>query len=274
MNPNLKISRIVAAILVVNAAGLLLRHFNLDTYIIIAGFRFHLSLILPLIIISGPGNLSSVKNILKKPPYNKTFQPLGWIFIPFLILIAALYLAKKIEIGDPEYFYEFGLSSVVDYPVYLVWNLFQLIAFALFLILTSSLFKRRFLSSVIIVLLVFAYEFVPVDKSKLDLFGLVSFFISAVITGLLINYFQNIYWFSIIIFTIFWCNLLAFGSQSQMFIHILFAARYTGWEGFFDVAKNYPNYLLPVQLGLTALLIAVSAVIKEQKSKNSFQKNV
>ena len=35
---------------------------------------------------------------------------------------------KNIErlYDNPEYFYEFGLSSIADFPVYLIWNSFQL----------------------------------------------------------------------------------------------------------------------------------------------------
>ena len=265
MNYKSKITRIIAAVIFINTAGILLRHFNLDTYIILVGFRFHLSLILPLFFILDSEQFSPVKNLFKNPSYNKTFQPLGWIFLPLITMLAVLYFTKKIEIGDPEYFYEFGLSSIVDFPVYLIWNILQLLAFALFLTLTSSLFKQRFLYSFVIVLLLFAYEFIPLEKSKIDLYGLMSLFFSAIIISLLANYFQNIYWFSIIVFTIFWINLLAFGSQSEMLIHILFAARYSGWEGFFDIPKNFTNYLLPVQLGITTLLLAVASMIKKRK---------
>jgi hypothetical protein len=48
---NIKIWKLILALIIVNAAGLCLRFFNLSTYIIIIGFRFHLSFILPFIIV-------------------------------------------------------------------------------------------------------------------------------------------------------------------------------------------------------------------------------
>ncbi len=258
MNSKTIIVRLILAIVIVNAAGILLRYFNLDTYIIITGFRFNLSLLFPLFLFLNSNQFHNTKNIFALPLYKKTFQPLAWIFLPLLILLAVLYLTKNITAGHPEYFYEFGLSSIVDYPIYLVWNFIQLAAFGVFLILAVSTFKHKFILTIIIILFLFAYFFVPVNKVRFDFINLLSLFLSTIIVSIIINYFQNIYWFCIVIFTIFWSNLLAFGSGSKMLIHILFAANYSGWGGFFIVNKSFSDYLLPVHLGLTVLLLAAS----------------
>ena len=125
----IKFSQIVIAVIIVNAIGLSLRYFDLDRYLIFIGFRFFLSLILPLLIVIRYSLFSKLKEILKQPKYNKTFQPLGWIFIPLIIVLIVLYFTKRIDVGDPDYFYEFGLSSIFDYPIYLIWNLPQLLFF-------------------------------------------------------------------------------------------------------------------------------------------------
>ena len=254
--------KIIIAIILVNAAGILLRYFALDSYIIFVGFRFHLSFILPFFLILWNLNSEKLKQAFLHPDYNKAFQPLGWIFLPLIILLAALFLLKKAEIGDPDYFYEFGMSSIVDYPIYLIWNFPQLLMFAAFLILVQPSIKFRIIYTSLITFLLFAFEFIPLGKAKFDLLDLTSLLLTSIFVALLIKYFQNIYWLAITIFTIFWVNLLAFGSNSPALIHILFASQYETWDGFFDVAKNLHSYLLPFQLIVTVIIIYFSSLRK------------
>ena len=259
----IKFSQIIFAIIIVNAIGLSLRYFDLDRYLIFIGFRFYLSLILPLLIVTRYSLFPKLKEILKQPKYNKTFQPLEWIFIPLIIVLIVLYFTKKIDVGDPDYFYEFGLSSIFDYPIYLIWNLLQLLFFVGFLILIQPTLKLPLLQTLLIILSLFAFEFIPMNKIKNDYLDLASFLFISLSVSLLVKYFQNIYWISIFIFTVLWSSLLAFGSNSQMMIHLLFAAQYQAWDGFFEVVKGLSIYLLPAQLALTALIISISAFFKK-----------
>ncbi len=263
MNNKLKFSTIVYAVLVTIFLELILKYFNLDSYIIFAGFRFHLSLVVPFPFILKFDQLKNIKKILRNPIYNKTFQPLKWVFIPLALILISLYIFKKIKIGDPDYFYEFGLSSIIDYPIYFLWNVPQLLMASIFLILIQPLFKSHILFTTLIIILLCITEYLPIGAQKFDFYNVVSLFISAAIISLIIKYFQNIYWLSIIIFSIFWINLLTFGSQSPTLIHILFAANYNSWEGFFEVSKNIFNLLLPIQLAITAILISISAIKKK-----------
>jgi len=257
--------QIILAIVLVNASGLILRYFNLDCYVILIGFRFHLSLVLPFLILLRFINYQELKRVLIHPDYNQTFQPLAWIFLPFIIVLAALFILKKIEIGDPDYFYEFGLSSIFDYPIYLVWNFPQLFMFSAFIILIQPSLKFKPLFTALTAILLFAFEFVPIGNSKINIVNIISLIFAAVSASLLVKYYQNIYWAAIIVFTIFWANLLAFGSNSQTMIHILFASQYESWDGFFDVAKDYHLYLLPFQLFITMLIIYFSTFKKRSK---------
>ena len=115
-----KPSRLVIAVLAVSAAGIVLRYYNLDTYIIIIGFRFHISLILPFLIVFRKSQLSFIKQIFVAPHHKRTVLPLLWVLLPVIIVTGVLFLIHKIDIGDPDYFYEFGLSSIIDYPIYLL----------------------------------------------------------------------------------------------------------------------------------------------------------
>jgi hypothetical protein len=102
-----KPSRLVISVIILNAAGILLRVFNLDTYFILAGFRFHISFILPFLIIFKKDQLHFIKKLFVDPQHKRTVLPLLWILLPWIIVAGVLYLLKKMEIGDPEYFYEF-----------------------------------------------------------------------------------------------------------------------------------------------------------------------
>jgi hypothetical protein len=258
-----KIVTIIFIVILINAAGLLLKYFGLDSYIIFAGFRFYLSLILPFLIVFRHSQLGSIKEKLIHPEYNRTFQPLGWILLPLLILLASLYFSKQIDIGDPDYFYEFGLSSVIDYPIYIIWNLPQLLMFALFLILIQPTVKSNCVISFFIAAACFIFAFVTFNKTKPNYFDIVSVMFILASAVLILKYFQNVYWFSIIVFTVVWTNILAFGSSSQTMIHLMFASQYNTWEGFFDVGNSVRQYLLPAQLGIAFILIAVSALLKK-----------
>ena len=266
MKPGGRLISIIISVIVVNALGILLRFYNFDSYIIIIGFRFHISLVLPFFIIFRSFDTSKLKEILTRPSYNKTFQPLLWIFFPFIMLLVILFIMKKIDIGDPEYFYEFGLSSIFDLPLYIIWNLPQLLLFASFLILIQPEKKTGFWLTVAMVILLFAFQFIPLSKEKVNYLEVITLIFAAMSAGIMLKYYQNIYWFAILFFMVFWINLLAFGSSSQMMLHIIFAAEYSSWEGFFEVGKSYALYLLPAQSALTFLILSLSAYLRKNKS--------
>jgi hypothetical protein len=257
----ISLSSIIMALLIINAVGFILRYFELDTYFILFGFRFQLSLFLPLIIIFRGTQKKLVKNIFAKPGYKKSFFFVCLILIPVLIEIVSLFIFKKIKIENPDYFYEFGLSSIIDYPIYLIWNSPQLIFFILFLIICSSVFKFKAIGISILILFLFAYQLTPLKKESPDYFQLASFISISFVAGILIKRFQNIYWLVVFFFSIFWINTLLFGSNSKMVINLLFASQYNSWEGFFSIAKGFGNYLLPVQF-LIVLLIALPAGLR------------
>ncbi|MDR3628367.1 MAG: hypothetical protein P4L45_16100 [Ignavibacteriaceae bacterium] len=265
MDNKVKITLIILSVLIVNTGGLLLKYYGFDAYIIFAGFRFYISLVLPFIIVYSNSRLGILKNSLVHPPYNKTFQPLGWIFLPLIIMLASLYVFKQIEIGDPDYFYEFGLSSIIDYPIYIIWNLPQLLLFGLFLVVIQPALKFNLFYLFLTAMSCFIFAFIPLDKSAPDFTGIISFLFIIASAVLILKYFQNVYWYSIIIFTIIWGNILAFGSSSPTMIHLLCASKYNSWDGFFDVSKNIHQYLLPIQLAITFVFIVFSVINRKTK---------
>jgi hypothetical protein len=252
-----------------NIAGVLLRYFKLDTYLILLGFRFQLSLCLPFIIIFKKTEISFYKQLFKEPAVKKNFFFISLILLPVIILSAILLILNKIHFGDPEYFFEFGLSSIADFPVYLIWNSIQLIMFFSFLIIVSSNSKYKFSSTIFNIIILFAYMFIPLN-GKIDYFELTSFLIYTIIIGIFILHFQNIYWIIFSAFSILWLNILLFGSNSEMMINLLFASRYHSWEGFFSTAKEFRNYLLPAQLLITLIFLLLNLGKKKEKLIVSF----
>jgi hypothetical protein len=265
-----KLYPVIFAVVAVNIAGILLRFYDLETYIIIVGFRFHLSFVLPFLIVFRPEQLRFIKKLFTKPNNKKTILPLLWILLPVVLIIAVLFLLKKINIGDPEYFYEFGLSSIVDYPIYLLWNFPQIIMLFIFLAVSSTLNNKKIIIPFLLIVLLFVFEFIPIGAIEFSVTGIVPLILMAVISGLIIKYFQNIYWFVILIFSVFWLHFLCFGSGSETIINLLFAARYNSWEGFFSVNKYIVQYLLPVQLLLTFLLVLISYNIHKRRVAPGF----
>lgn len=250
MNSKLSYLQLAAAVLIVDAVGFVLKYFALDTFLIFFGFRFHLALVLPFIVVFKKDLLSNFKQSFSNPKYKK----FGRLFLLFLtvnvLFISTLLLLGKIEVGDPEYFYEFGISSIIDFPVYLIWNSFQLIIFFSFLKSVSLSFQKNNFVLMFTVIFLFIYEFIPLQNFSVDYSAAASFIIMSFVVSLLINSFNNIYIFVFIIFSLLWINLLAFGSSSQVLINLLFAANYDSWEGFFSVKNIFSKFILSVNLFL------------------------
>ena len=83
-----KLYSIIFAVAAVNIAGILLRYFNLDTYIILAGFRFHLSFVLPFLVIFWIAEPGFIKNLFTDPHHKRTVLPLLWILLPAIVIVA------------------------------------------------------------------------------------------------------------------------------------------------------------------------------------------
>lgn len=257
--------RIILSIVIVNIIGFLLRINGLDTYCILSGFRLHLSFALPFFFVLNEDGLSLIKRALTRPAYNKNLQPLFWIFIPFIVLSAGLYLTGIINIGDPEYFYEFGLSSVSDLPIYFLWNFPQLLLFVLYLVMIQPFVGKNTAATTLIIIALLAYQFIPFGKEKFDYRDIAVLVFAALSAAQVVKYFMNIYWFCIIFFMIFWLNLLAFGTNSQIMLHILFAAEYNEWDGFFGVGRAFYQFILPAQLIITFTVILMSSFTVKNK---------
>jgi hypothetical protein len=261
-----KILPLIIAVTAVNAAGFLLKHFELETNIILLGFRFHLSLVLPLLITFRKEYLQYIKNYFTSPEYKSAFPFTPLIFIPPVLLIGFLYLIQVIEIGDPEYFYEFGLSSIFDYPIYLIWNLPQLLMLLVTVFLYSDIPYLRKASPFVIMIFLFLFEYIPLKEAH-HFTVYLSIAFTIVIISLFVIWYRNIYWIALSLFTFIWSAVLAFGSESKEIINLLFASRYTEWEGFFSSGIDIQPYLIPLYFFSVMLLLLFNILTRKLKLK-------
>jgi hypothetical protein len=254
------------SVIITTAAGFILKYFDLDTFLIFLGFRFHISCVLPLIIIFRTVTGNELKQFFTNPSYKNNSAPILVLLIP-LLFTAVLYLTGYINISDPEYFYEFGLSSIVDYPVYLIWNFINLSALFIYLRIIT---KNAFVIFILIVVL-FSFEFFPFDLKSFNYTGAAGFLFISLSAALFIRYFSNIYWFAVSFFTILWSAFLLFGSSSETIVRIIFASKYDYWEGFFHSAKALSEYLIPGYFFISLLVISLFALFYRKRSNlNTF----
>lgn len=256
--------------MLVNAAGIALRYFELDTYFIFLGFRFHLSAVLPFIILFRKKNLSTLFEEYRNPFFKKKFIPFLLLIISIAVLFAVLFLLNEIGPADPDYFYEFGLSSIFDFPLYLLWNFPQLSLFYLTLLIFSRVNRFHYFNSFIGCVLLFAYEMIPFN-SELSYNEIISFVLVSLIASLFITKLKSIYWFTVMIFSSVWSVILLFGSKSAAVINIFFAREYDTWVGYFKGSGEINTYIILFFFLIIFIIIFMYVAIFK---KNSVDKKV
>lgn len=264
MEYNVSTARFLLAVVLVNAIGFALRYFELDTFVILLGFRFHLGTVLPLLMLIKKEHIPLIKNSFLRPPFLHVGKVILTSFFITLLFSSVLFLTNKIDIGDPEYFYEFGLSSIVDYPIYLVWNSIQLIFLYLFFLIIHKSFKNRFSVILMSAIFIFAYEFIPIKKMNFDYESIAAFLLLCLILAVTVKFFNNVYLFVVLLFSIIWFSLLAFGTSSSELISLFFAARYNEWEGFFVMDKNISGFVIPASYLLILLSLLLLSNIRKR----------
>ena len=256
---------VVIAVFIVNAAGILLKIFELPAFFTLLGFRFHLSLVIPFLFISGRLDLEMIRKEFVSADYRKNYPyPVSLILLPFLITLV-LYLVNYVDIGDPEYFYEFGLSSLFDLPIYLVWNAPQLILFYFFILYLKEKIKLNNYMVFLVFVFLFLFEFMSSVINETDYLSIICLPIIALINLVIINKFRNIYWFVCFNFLLLWIPLLLFGSASETLVKSLFASTYNTWEGFLEVNKVLTGYMVPGFLISVSIMLLIFLILRKGK---------
>ena len=261
---------ILLVIVTVNVAGFLLRNFELDTYFILIGFRFHLSILISFLFILNYIDFNSVKEMFIHPSKQRFIFILILSFLPLLFIPLDMFILKQFKVAEQDYFFEFGLSSIVDYPIYLIWNSPQLFMFFIFMNTVLISPKYKFVKASLLTLFLFLYEIVPFDGVVIN-FGainyliIVSYFLTVLLAGLFISRVKNIYLFTVVLFSVLWGLVLSFGSSSETIINILLASQYESWSGFIRPGKKFEfaEYMLPAYL----FIILIFSILLLKKNK-------
>lgn len=266
----------VIAVILVNITGFLLKYNALDRYIIAGGFRFHLSLMLPFfIILLNNDNRKILKEYLADIKDRKYLLSISFVVIPAAILFLVLFILRSSDIADPDYFYELGLTSVIDFPVYFFWNLPQLLMLVLFLFISSRKLKYKMPVNFILLITLFIYEFIPLNKGSFTFIEPSILLLAALGFTIFQLRVKNIYLFALVIFSSLWIDVLMFGSNSSVLVKMLLAKTYNEWGGFFEVNKNYYAYIMIGHFSIALIYIVISLMFnskpKEQNLVSGYQ---
>lgn len=240
----------------------------MNPFFYLIGFRFYVFVIPIVIIFLIERNkiFNFIKEELTQNDFSKFYLLIIIVAFPLLITLAAGYLLNLVELNDPEYFYELGLSSIIDYPIYLIWNIPQ---FILLILILKYLLGRNLISiliSVFFLILLFGIEIYNFKKNEISINILIVISSAAIITSFLAHYMRNIYYSVFLLITIFWFYILSFGSNNQVIVNIFFAKQFELWEGHFSVSKTYSEYVLPFYFILTLILfLTYYQLIKNKK---------
>lgn len=267
-DPQKNLSAFIVLIFIINAADYLLRFFSYDTFFIFLGFRFHLSIFLFIFLLADNKFVSFIKEMSSKPGSFNLLNMCFIILLPALIIGGALLLMKEIRIAKPDNFYELGISSLIDYPIYLIWNFPNLAAVIAVILFYVSGLKKKIIPTASTFFLIYISEVIPIEFEKFDYFPFISFVMFSLSIGFLIERFRNIYFFSALIFTTIWFWILAFGCDNKLFVHLFLAAQYESWEGFFFAGKKLSEFLTS---GAVLIFLFV-VILNYQFSKKKIEK--
>jgi len=246
------------------ALNFALRYFELPNYFFVAGFRFYGIIFLVGIFIFFYHGIENLKVSFHSMSLSKVYKFLFPILLPPLLIIGTLFFLKKIELGDPDYFYELGLSSIVDFPIYAIWNFPQFFILFHLLATIESSFKLKVVPNLLMLVCLFSAELFIPPKFSFDSSSIISFAIFCVAAALFLNKRENVLAFTFYFFSSIWLALLLFGTKSETLLQLFLAKTYTSWDGFFEIDKKLTLFIFPVYSLLTFLPLLF---LKKEKPK-------
>ncbi|MCE1188121.1 MAG: hypothetical protein LWX56_03185 [Ignavibacteria bacterium] len=236
---NKSVFALLLAVCIANTVGFLLHTFNLHAYILLLGFRVHISFF--------AAGVSAIAFF--KAEALEVFEAFRLkrilLFIAFILTLGgALFVAgymKLLPYNDPDYIYEFGLSSLIDFPLYIFWNLPQ---FFLLFMLLNKLRKNNPGSKLIIpgIILLFAFELYPFFALKNVVSHSILFTVSALFIFMCSIKSQNPIEFCVWCFMSAWLGIFLFGTDNLLLIQQFFARNFDSWEGFVTIKGLEKNY--------------------------------
>lgn len=220
-----------------------------DLQLYLIGFRLNLFLVFNLLLIlCYRENLTVIRSYLKNPGKFK-----NWILIFFipvftsLLTILLIYQIGTLKYRKPEFLIEFGLTTLLDIPIYYLWNLPLLLSYLILIILMIEKFTfPRTLLFAFVLNLSFLIPGMGIWTTKFQflllsdlilIFGMILFTLS-------VARFTGSAWLSIFSALIsIYSFVLVFGSKNSFVIKTFFASTYKEWEGIFSIKKIEPEII-------------------------------
>ena len=233
------------------------RLFAVSPFIIIIGFRFHVCFV-----VSGLFFINTaIENVFRVETV-KWGRLTGLIFM-YLVFSAApfaLIPAKLATFHQGDNFYELGVSSVFDFPIYFLWNLPQFIMFYFSLKAIQALKPSAFFIPVFLLIITSTHFAPPVTPFPVWTIGQVLGLILIIL--LLIYKSANWLEFCVLLFFIIWSTLLIFGTENEMLVKLFLGKNYTAWDGFISSKIFSVEMLRSAYLGM---LLVITAFVRRPK---------
>lgn len=249
--------------------------FNSELQIYLLGFRFNLFFLVNSVVI-----YFHHKRLIELKKYFNQFGRLKAWFISFIIpvLISVLTLILIYTLGytfkfkRPEFLIEFGVSSLIDLPIYYIWNLPLLLSslIVITLILEDFKFLKVFGVSLLLSLsFISAKPVFALNKFNPEYFSFLALVFAVLFYNLTVLKIYNSIWLSIFSVLIsIYSFVLVFGSNNTFLIKTFFARMYSSWDGLF-VFKNLDVYLIDLLFAGLMIIFAFLFFIFDKKKSNN-----
>jgi len=233
--------------------GYLLKIVEYENIFGLIGFRFYLPLVIPIVLMFSLGDIKIFEKIIKQFRFQGFWIILVILFI-FLAAGSSFYFIEEIKFKEPDFFYELGLSSLIDYPMYLVWN--SPLLFFVFVIykyikvtLKFGIIYLLLLLFAIITIELFSFSFAEISIPTIVL--LIAFLFLQILVFYRI---ENPLTFIFLMFTTIWITVLLFGSSNPIIVKMVLARNFDNWDGFLKLKKGIWEYLPAICVAIVSIL--------------------
>lgn len=225
--------------------------------IIISGFRFHISILMIVLLILAREDFSNIIEVVKKSSFHRIGIGILFPLISALIVFAVLYLMSAVKYKEPDNFYELGLSSIADFPIYFIWNFPQVFLLTLFLTLVLKSINSRFAMSFFLLLLLFSPEIIFKQLAGVNYLIIIEYVLTIFAASLIVLKIDKPFSREMSLFVFLWLGLLVFGTESSTLINMFFARNFSEWNGFFIIQKIYKPYAFSAYVLIVSIFFIV-----------------
>lgn len=252
-----KVFSLILIILFYNSIFFLQNFFRSELQIYFLGFRLNLFLLLNCILIyKWRDKIFSIVDYLKNLGSARV-----WILVLLLpIIIISFTILISMQLGNlkynkPDFLIEFGLSAILDIPLYYIWNLpllMSAIILVIFLIEKFTLLKSLLFSFLFTISFFVAGIDIFIMKFRIQNFAFLLLVFSLIFYNINVLRFSRSIWVSILsILVSIYSYVLTFGSKNSFVIRTFFGRSYSEWEGVFTIRKINSGTLDSIFAGVT-----------------------